>query len=46
MKDLKAYPLVKQQLVDSLGTEASHQMPLKRLLSRLVPCAEPGAMCI
>ena len=42
----RAYLLVKQQLVNSLGTQASHQMPLKGLLSRLIPCAKPGAMCI
>ena len=42
----KAYLLVEQQLIDSLGTHATHQMPLKCLLSRLVPCAEPGAVGI
>lgn len=41
-----SYLLVMQQLVDSFGTQVSHQMPLQRLLSRLIPRAEPGAMGI
>ena len=42
----QAHLLVEQQLVDSLCTQATPQMPLKRVLSRLVPRAEPGAVGI